>query len=160
MAMGAAAMRRLGAAAPFLLLAALLSTCGGDAKPSPTPALFPGETWSLEYTKSGSIAGINQRLSLDSKGTLITEDAGRKRQPRQSYIVPADIWVFRYGIQRSSFQSLKSDQGLPHPDAVLISIKVVADGKTYGATFNTTPQSPEVADLLARLDKLYEEYRP
>jgi hypothetical protein len=160
MTRGAAAMRRLVAVAPFLLLAALLSACGGDAKPSPTPVPFPGETWSLEYSKNGGIAGISQRLTLDSKGTLVTEDAGRKRQPRQSYIVPADMWVFRYGIQGSNFPSLKSDQGMPHPDAIVTSLKVTAGSKSYGATFNTSPESRELADLMRRLDNLYDEYRP
>ena len=56
--------------------------------------------------------------------------------------------------------TLKSDQGLPHPDAIVTSIKVMSGNKTYGATFNTTPTSPNLAALLRRLAAIYDDNRP
>ena len=76
-------MRRLVAVAPFLLLLALLSACGGGSdeptQPAATPA-FPGSDWRLEYSISGGIAGMSQQLVLDEKG-----NAAARRQARQTH---------------------------------------------------------------------------
>jgi len=83
-------MRRFVAVAPFVLLLTLLASCGGKDKPEPNPTpVWPGERWQLEYTNSGGIAGTNQRLTLDSKGTITTEDK-RTGRTRQGYVPQPD----------------------------------------------------------------------
>jgi hypothetical protein len=98
-------------------------------------------------------------VSLDSKGTLVTEDK-RTQRSRQGYLVLSDVSMVRAGIVGSDLPNLKSDQGLPRPDAIATSIKVVSGSKTYGATFNATPASPILASLLRRLAAIYEDNRP
>ena len=151
-------MRRLVAAAPLIVLVALLASCGGDDKAAPTSTpVWPGERWQLEYTNTGGIAGISQRLTLDSKGSITTEDK-RTGRTRQGYVVPADRGMI--GALANALQSVKSDQGLPQPDAIITSIKVTGEGKSYGGTFNTVPSDAAVASLLRRLAALYQDNRP
>jgi hypothetical protein len=151
-------MRRLFAVAPIFVLAALLVSCGskGNTEPKSTP-VWPGERWQLEYSNSGGVAGIDEHLSLDSKGSITTEDK-RTGRTRQGYVVHPDTVMV--GLLASALPSTKSDQGLPHPDAIITSVKVTAGNKTYGATFNTVPSDPGVASLLRRLTVLYQDNRP
>ena len=152
-------IKRFVTVASFVVLLAVLAACGGDDKPSPaaTPA-FPGATWQLEYTISGGIAGNSQRLTLDSKGSITTEDK-RAARTRQGFVAASAVSTI--GGLASSLETVKSDQGLPRPDAILTSVKVTSGDKSFGTTFNTAPTSPpDVAALMQRLAKLYEDNRP
>jgi hypothetical protein len=158
---GRAAMRRLFAVAPFMLLVALLSACrGGDSKPAPvgTPA-FPGDTWRLEYSTNGGISGISQSLVLNEKGMATTEDR-RLNRTRQVHLAPSDVSMIQTLSREANLPGLKSDQGLPLPEAIVISIKVTSGGKTFGVTFNNTLSTPEMATLLRRLAVIYEANKP
>ena len=152
-------MIRLVAATPFVLLIALLSACGGGSdykEPAATPA-FPGSDWRLDYSVSGGIAGLSQQLVLDEKGNAQLEDK-RVKRTRYAYVVPSDLGMIKSLM--AELPTAKSDQGLPHPDAIVTSIKVTSGNKTYGATFNTTPNSPNLAALLRRLAAIYDDNRP
>lgn len=151
-------MRRLVAVVPFLLLVTLLASCGskGTSEPKATPRWL-GERWQLEYSNSGGIAAIDWRLTLDSKGTITTEDK-RTGRTRQGYVVQPDTAFI--GSLARALPSVKSDQGLPHPDAIVTSVKVTSRDKTYGATFNIVPSDSAVAALLRRLAALYQDNRP
>ena len=155
-------MRRLAAVAPFILLLALLAACGaGDKlKAVATPALFPpDENWRLEYSRSGGIAAIQQSLTLDWRGNLDTADK-RTGRTGHGYVVPADVGLVRGMLRGLNLPTLKSDQGFPVPDAIVLSIKVTSGDKTYGATLNNLPADPNLAGLLRRLDALYDAYKP
>jgi hypothetical protein len=139
---------------------ALLASCGSNDKQEPvsTPA-WPQDKWQVEYTRSGGIAGISERLALESNGTVVTENR-RTGRTLQAYVVPSDVAMVQALLRASNLPALKSDQGLPVPDAILTSIKVTSGDKAYGATFNRTPEPGEVAALLRRLGALYDAFKP
>ena len=153
-------MKRLLAAMPIVVFAALVVACGGDDTPKPPPEAtrWPADAWQLEYTTTGGIAGINQRLTLDSKGTITTEDK-RTGRTRTGYVTQPDTGMIR--ALAAALPSVKSDQGFPVPDAIVTSLKVTSAGQSYGGTFNDASKSPpEVASLLRRLAALYQDYKP
>jgi hypothetical protein len=153
---GASWKRRLLLLAPFVVLAALLASCGGgDDKPS--EGTFPGNTWLVEYTRSGGIAGMIQGFTLDHKGNVTTEDK-RANTTKQGKV--SDIGDVQKLLRAANLPTLQSDRGFPRPDAFVTSFNVTSDGKTYSLTFVGTPQAPEVAALLTRLGSVYDENKP
>jgi hypothetical protein len=158
---GRGAIRLAVALAPLVLLMALLAACGGDdgrQTPAETP-VWPQGDWKLEYSRNGGIAGMNQRLMLDSKGHVTTED-GRTGRNGAGYAVPSDVAMITALLRGLNLPALKSDQGFPVPDAIITSLKVTSGDRSYGATFNKEPDSVEARSLFRRLAALYDASKP
>ena len=174
---GRAGAGRLLAAAPLVLLVALLASCGGDdSKPpapgatpratrpnaTPTTALsaFPGDTWQLEYGVNGGFIGRSERLVLDQTGKTATEDK-RAGRTASSLVAAPDLAQLVTLMRAANLPALKSDQGFPCADCIVTSIKVTSGGQSYGGTFINDANVPaEVAPLLRRLAAFYEANRP
>jgi hypothetical protein len=150
-------MRRLVAVASLLLLALLPAACGGDDKPA--AGGFPGNDWAVEYTRSGGIAGITERISVDSKGAYLAENQ-RQNTMRRGFLASSQTSELLKAMRAADLPSLKSDQAFPRPDAFISSIRVASNNQEYGGSFISPPGSAEMAALLKRLAELYETYKP
>src|SRR4051812_42519672 len=151
-------MRRIVALVLVALLAAMIISCGGDDDPkaTATPA-WPSGDWQLEYNKMGGLIGYNQRLTIDSKGALTAEDRLATRT-RQDTLTAADVTKLVSMIRAANVPALKSDQGLPVPDGIVVSLKVTSGGTSYGATLNKLPESGNVKALLTTLEAVLYDY--
>ena len=157
-------MRPLDMVAPLFLLVALLVSCGGDDKPSstPTPAGFPGASWSLEYTQSGGIAGLTYRTTIDNTGKAKFEDQ-RMGRSKEITLSAGEVATISALMRAADLPNFKSDQGFPVPDAILSSIKVTSGSQSFGGTLNriSNPSSnPNVATLMQALAALFDANKP
>jgi hypothetical protein len=151
-------MRRIVALVLVGLLPAMILSCGGADEPKPTATLaWPSGDWQLEYSKMGGIIGYNQRLAIDSKGAVVAEDK-RANRTQQDTLTEADVTKLLTVIRTANIPALKSDQGLPVPDAIVVSLKVTSGPTSYGATLIKLPESADVKTLLTTLEALLYEY--
>src|SRR5579862_9758952 len=111
--------------------------------------------WTVRYSRTGGIAGINERATLTDSGRLIVSSRGA-----QSTSAPLAIGADQIAEVESALANLHlagAPTPLPqkpsYPDMMTITLDVTIEGRTYPIA----PESAGAGPLLAIMGALYSE---
>lgn len=147
---------------PFLICI-VLSACAGMPASTPTPeplgtptksastACSPPSNWTIEYNRSGGIAGFDQSLILQNDGSLIVQS---ERPPvDEQMTVPEDHVE---PITDLLVQACPFEVGTPKgvcADCFNYELNIQMNGRTYSVQANDTTLTEGLHPLINALDE-------
>jgi len=122
------------------------------ATPLPTVLL---QSWRLEFERSGGIAGLSQRLTLDDSGQGVFADLRRDRRVNGS-LTPAEMAELRVLLANAWSQAQPASQTQPCADCFEYSLSFNAGSREETVRANSLGVSPRLRPLVQWLTTLLE----
>lgn len=147
----------------LFIVSMLVAACGAAPAdtPSPQPLETPTQTvradcsppsnWTVEYHRSGGIAGFDQTLILHSDGSLAVQSA---QPPVDKQLAIPEDHVEPIGnllAQACPFPKAKAEGVCA--DCFNYELKIEMDGQTYEVQASDTTLTEELRPLITRLDE-------
>jgi hypothetical protein len=147
----------------LLLISILLSACGAAPESTPAPeqlgtptqladaSCSPPSSWTIEYHRTGGIAGFDQMLTLHSDGSLIVQS----EQPAvdKQIMIPEDHVepIRNLLVQACPFETGRADGVCA--DCYNYELNVEMDGRTYTVQATDTTLTEDLHPLISTLDE-------
>ena len=147
----------------FLALSILLAACAAAPESTPstealaTPtqpadaACSPPSSWTIEYHRSGGIAGFDQSLTLQSDGSL--EVQSKKPAVDKQIMIPEDHVepVQNLLVQACPFETARAEGVCA--DCYNYELNIEMDGQTYTVQASDMTLTEDLRPLITTLDE-------
>jgi hypothetical protein len=148
---------------PLLLMSILLAACAAAPESNPSPevvgtptqsadaACSPPSSWTIEYHRSGGIAGFDQSLTLQSDGSL--EVQSEKPAVDKQIMIPEDHVepIKNLLVQACPFETGRA-KGVC-ADCYNYELNIEMDGQAYSVQASDTTLTEDLRPLVTTLDE-------
>jgi hypothetical protein len=151
-------------AIPILLMLIMLSACGGapggTQEPAPlgTPAgqatasCKTPTNWTVQFNRSGGIAGFNESMTLQSNGDLKIQSENPPANLQRTISPDQISGIANLLAQACPFEMSPNDAGCA--DCFLYKLNIQMDGQTYVLLATDVTMTEDVRPLIDALSQL------
>lgn len=151
----------------LLLISVTLSACGGapvntvEPLPLGTPlsetaqACSMPAAWTIQYGRSGGIAGFNQSLTMHSDGSLTIQSENPPADTQKSISQDQVNAITNLLVQACPFNMVPNDAGCA--DCFIYKLNVQMDGQSYVMLATDVTLTEEVRPLIDMLSQLLQD---
>ena len=144
-------------------LSACASTYGGTTEPEPlgTPANSSNSAcntptkWTIQFNRTGGIAGFNQSLTVQSDGSLKIDSEKPPANEQKSISEKQVEEITTLLAQACPFNMQPNDVGCA--DCFIYNLSVQMNGQTYGMLATDVTLTDEVHPLIDTLNQLLQD---
>jgi hypothetical protein len=152
---------------PLLVLSLVLSACGGapvgtlEPLPLGTPALTSASgcntpaNWTIQFNRSGGIAGFKQSLTLRSDGSLTIQSESPPANVQKSISTNQVSNITNLLAQACPFEMAPNEAGCA--DCFIYNLNIQMDGQTYVMLGTDVTLTEEARPLIDALSQLFQD---
>lgn len=127
----------------------------GTPTGSSTTACSLPTDWTIQFSRSGGFAGVNQALTLQSDGSLKVESENPPVNAQKNISKEQVSTITNLLLQACPFEMQPNDLGCA--DCFIYKLSVQMDGQTYGMLATDVTLTDEVYPLINLLSQLLQD---